>query len=261
MTKRSAAASAETVKEFVVRTFEELDIANFAVTQRVKQKKDDKTPEFFHASYDHQKLVINLTPGKSWFKLPWAIQAQMYFDQQEAETPKVQNATAKVLKEKEETLKVQVEIGEAVSKVLKALEDVVQTKVQAAIPDVKWISSVKTLDGGDLFTAKLVLTAPDERRLTHCTVRPFKKDVVKVAGKELLEPLLQAHRGFAKSKLKMVVTLHNVWLMEDKQMPGKRIAGVSWRVTNLVADLPEQVEYVFQDVFKDVVFDDEEEED
>jgi hypothetical protein len=155
---------------------------------------------------------------------------------------------------------VQVEIGQPVSKVLKALEDMVQTKVQAAIPDVKWIPSVKALEGGDLFTAKLVLHSPDEKRLTHCIVRPFKKDVVKVAGKELLEPLLRAHRGFAKSKLKMVVALHNVWVMDDSERPGKLIAGVSWRVTNLVADLPDQVEYVFQDVFKDVVFDDEEEE-
>ena len=199
MTKRSAAAASETVKEFVVRTFDELDMTNFAVTQR-GQSKDDR--HVFSTSYDHQKLVMNLTPGKPWLKLAWPIQTSTYAQKEEGNT---------------ETLRVQVEVGEAMAKVILELEEAVKLKVEAAIPDVKWLSSVKTLEGRDVFTAKLVWKAPNEKHLTHCIVRPFQKEVVKVVGKELLEPLLVAQKSFARSKLKMVVALHSVWTMEDKQ--------------------------------------------
>ena len=263
MTKRSAAAASEAVKEFTTRTFDELDMSKFEVKQR---GKPDETSEF-STSYDHQKLVVNLTPGKSWLKLPWAMQAQMYFEPDESEKDKPSRAKASK-KEPDECLKAQVEIGEDVSQVLKALEAAVHEKVKVAVPNVSWISSVKTLEGGDnLFTAKLVLKCDDQKRLTTCIVRPFKQEAVKVAGKDLLKPLLDAHKSFARSKVKLVVTPHYVYVMKDKPKFGegsessskKWIAGISWRITNLVADLPEQQEYVFQDVFKDVVFDDEEE--
>ena len=263
MTKRSAAAASEAVKEFTTRTFDELDMSKFEVKQR---GKPDETSEF-STSYDHQKLVVNLTPGKSWLKLPWAMQAQMYFEPDESEKDKPSRAKASK-KEPDECLKAQVEIGEDVSQVLKDLEAAVHEKVKVAVPNVSWLSSVKTLEGGDnLFTTKLVLKCDDQKRLTNCIVRPFKQEAVKVAGKDLLKPLLDAHKSFARSKVKLVVTPHYVYVMKDKPKFGegsessskKWIAGISWRITNLVADLPEQQEYVFQDVFKDVVFDDEEE--
>ena len=56
MTKRSAAAAAETVKEFLVRTFDELDLSKFLVKQRGEQKNGKPS---FNASYDGQKLSIN----------------------------------------------------------------------------------------------------------------------------------------------------------------------------------------------------------
>jgi hypothetical protein len=124
------------------------------------------------------------------------------------------------------------------------------------------------MDNGALFTAKLVLKSKEEKNLTLCTVRPYKQDVVKVAGKDLLGPLLEANRGLAKSKVKVSVSLHAVWFMKSSEMKkdwvkspnDPLLAGLTWRITQLVADVPEQTRYVYQDVFKDVVFDDEEEE-
>ena len=106
-----------------------------------------------------------------------------------------------------------------------------------------------------MFSAKLVLGAKDQKQLTQCKVRPFKKEVVMAAGKEQVQPLLDANSGLARSKVKLVVSLHSVWFMQDK--PFKKSAGLVWRITNLMADVPEQTRYVFPDVFGDVSFDEE----
>ena len=70
-----------------------------------------------------------------------------------------------------------------------------------------------------------------------------------------MKPLLKAHRGFRDAKAKLAVALHNIWLMKDKD--GKKTAGVTWRVTNLMADLPEATVYTYEDVFANEEFPDE----
>lgn len=249
MTKRSATAASETVKEFVVHSFDEIDVSKLSVKQRGTQKNEKP---YFNVSYDHHKLLINLAPKKKWQHIPFAIEGSKYAKQEEGNT---------------ETVRVQVTLDSDVTKVIKLISDTVKAEVASKFPDVKWCDSVKSNESGDLFAAKLVLKAPDEKNLTLCTVRPFKQEVVKAAGKDAVGPLLEANRGFAKSKVKLVVTLHGVWFMKESETDsgpkGKTdtsMAGLTWRISNLVADLPEQVKYVYQDVFGDVNFDDDEEE-
>ena len=249
MTKRSAEAAAETVKEFVVHSFDTIDINKLSVKQRGAQKNEKP---YFNVSYDHHRLLINLAPKKKWQYIPFAIEGSKYAKKEEGNT---------------ETVRVQVTLDNDVTKVIKLISDAVKAEVVAKFPDVKWFDSMKQLDSGELFTAKLVLKAPDEKNLTLCTVRPFKQDVIKAAGKDVVGPLLEANRGFAKSKVKLVVTLHGVWFMKESETEsgpkGKTdtmMAGITWRISNLVADLPEQVKYVYQDVFGNVNFDEDDEE-
>ena len=247
MTKRSAAAASETVKEFPVHAYEELDLTKFLVKQRGEQKNGKPS---FNASYDGQKLSVNLTPKTKWLHLPYAVDSSKYA-KEEGDT---------------ETLRVQVTVDDEVAKVLVEIGEAAKKQVRAQIPNVEWFDSVKYTDNDALFTAKLVLKSPDEKNLTLCTVRPYKQDVVKATGKDILGPLLDANRGLAKSKVKVSVSLHTVWFMKSsekkdwiKSPNDPLLAGLTWRITNLVADVPEQTRYVHQDVFKDVVFDDEEE--
>lgn len=250
MTKRSAAAASEVVKEFPVYAVDEIDVAKFSVKQRGDQKNGKP---FFTTSYDGQKLSLNLTPKKKWLHLPYAIESSNYVAKEEGG--------------KTETLRIQVVLDDDATNVLVQIGQVAKEQVMKDMPDVKWFDAVKFTDQGNLFTGKLVLKASDEKDLTLCTVRPFKQELVKATGREVLGPLLEANRGLAKSKVKVSVSLHAVWFMKWSEMkdwvPGSKDglnAGLTWRITNLVADVPEQTKYVHQDVFADVVFDDEEEE-
>lgn len=249
--KRSADASSESVKEFAVHSFDEVDLSKLSVTQRADQKNGKP---FFNASYDNQRFIVNLAPKKKWLQIPYAIESSKYA-REEGNT---------------ETVRVQVALDDEVADVMKRVGDRVKEQVLAKMPDVKWYDSVKSAETGHILTAKMVLKAPDEKNLTLCTVRPFKQEVVKAAGKEVLGPLLEANRGFARSRAKVVVSLHGVWFMKEsdtdswvKKGTGKTgnelMAGITWRVVNLMADLPEQTKYVFQDVFANVSFSDEEE--
>jgi hypothetical protein len=191
--------------------------------------------------------VVNLAPKKKWQYIPFAIENSKYTRKEEGNT---------------ETVRVQVSLDGEVTKVIKLISDSVRAEVVDKFTDVKWFDSTMSNESGELFTAKLVLKAPDEKNLTLCTVRPFKQAVIKAAGKDILGPLLEANRGFAKSNIKLVVSLHGVWFMtESETESGSKgskdtlMAGLTWRITNLVADLPEQTKYVFQDVFADVNFD------
>ena len=249
MTKRSAEAAAETAKEFVVHSFDEIDVSKLSVKQRGTQKNEKPV---FNTSYDHHKLVINLTPKKKWQYIPFAIESSKYARKEEGNT---------------ETVRVQVSLDGDVTKVIKLISETVTAEVAAKFPDVKWFDSVKSNESGELFTAKLVLKAPDEKNLTLCTVRPFKQDVVKAAGKDVVGPLLETNRGFGKSKVKLVVSLRGVWFMKESETESgpkgsedSLMAGLTWRITDLVADLPEQTKFVFQDVFADVTLDEDDDE-
>ena len=237
MSKRSAAEASEAVnvKEIAVRLLDEIDISKFSVKQR--GKKDDAP--FFYASYDHSQLVINLTANK-WLRIPFAIK----------------NAYA-VVDGKTQSLPVSVEVDADIIKVIQNLESIVKAEVLKVVPDVNWNSSVRrTIQYEPLFKAKLMLKADNEKHLSLCTVRPFGKPAVRgIVGEEALKPLLKAHRGFRDAKVKLAVALHNIWIMKDKD--GKQMAGVTWRIANLMADLPEQTVYAYQDVFADEEFPDE----
>jgi len=239
MSKRSAADAAEpvNVKEIAVRLIDEIDLAKFSVKQRGKQ---DDFP-FFYASYDHSQLVVNLTAKKEqWLRIPFAIVNQ--YAQLEGKT---------------QTLPVSVEVDADIAKVIQDLETVVKDQVLAVVPDFKWKDSVTQSGPYDpIFKAKLMLKAENEKHLSLCTVRPFGQPAVRgIVGEEALKPLLKAHRGFRDAKAKLAVALHNIWLMKDKD--GKKTAGVTWRVTNLMADLPEATVYTYEDVFANEEFPDE----
>jgi len=239
MSKRSAADAAEpvNVKEIAVRLIDEIDLAKFSVKQRGKQ---DDFP-FFYASYDHSQLVVNLTAKKEqWLRIPFAIVNQ--YAQLEGKT---------------QTLPVSVEVDADTAKVLLDLDAVAKAQVLAAVPGATWVDAVRQSGQYEpVFKPKLVLKSDNQKHLSLCAVRPFGKPAIRgVVGEEALKPLLKAHRGFREAKVKMAVALNKIWIMQDKL--GKVTAGVSWRVTNMMADLPEETVYEFQDVFADELFPDE----
>ena len=238
MAKRSAAAATEatSVKEMAVHSYADIDVEKFSVKQRGR-KGDDP---FFYASYDHSQLVVNLTP-KNWMRIPFAIDTL-----REQEEGKMQ------------AIVLSVEISDEVSKVIQARESVAKEQVAAVVPGVAWHSSVHISDNkyADRFKAKIVIKSDNEKHLSVCTARPFGKQPVKGVGEELLIPLLKENRGFRDAKVKLAVALHRVWTMKDKF--GKQMAGVTWRVTHFMADLPEQTSFCYQDVFADEAFDEQE---
>ena len=239
MSKRSAADAAESVnvKEIEVRLIDEIDVAKFSVKQRGKQ---DNFP-FFYASYDHSQLVVNLTAKKEkWLRIPFAIENQ--YAQLDGKT---------------QTLPVSVEVDADISKVLLALDAVAKAQVLAELPGATWVETVR--QSGEykpVFKPKLMLKCDNEKHLSLCAVRPFGKPAIRgVVGEEALKPLLKAHRGFREAKVKLAVALNKIWIMRDDK--GFLKAGVSWRVTNMMADLPEETVYEFKDVFADELFPDE----
>ena len=237
MSKRSAADAAESVnvKEIEVRLLDEIDVAKFSVKQRGKQ---DDFP-FFYASYDHSQLVVNLT-AKKWLRIPFAIENQ--YAQLDGKT---------------QTLPVSVEVDADIAKVLVALDAVAKAQVLAVLPGAIWVDAVRQSGEYEpVFKPKLMLKCDNHKHLSLCAVRPFGKPAIRgVVGEEALKPLLKEHRGFREAKAKMAVALNKIWIMRDEL--GKKTAGVSWRVTNMMADLPEETVYEFKDVFAEELFPDE----
>ena len=168
----------------------------------------------------------------------------------------IENAYAQV-DGKTQSLPVSVEVDSDISAVIQDLEAVAKAQVLAAVPGVTWSESVHSKYNYEPYLkAKLILKAENEKHLSLCTVRPFGKPVVKgIVGDEALKPLLKAHKGFREAKVKLAVALHNIWIMKDKD--GKQMAGVTWRVTNLMADLPEETVYAYEDVFANEEFPDQ----
>ena len=239
MSERSAADAAESVnvKEIEVRLIDEIDVAKFSVKQRGKQ---DNFP-FFYASYDHSQLVINLTAKKEkWLRIPYAIENQ--YAQLDGKT---------------QTLPVSVEVDADIAKVLLAMEAVAKAQVLAAVPGATWNDAVRQSGEYEpVFKPKLMLKCDNHKHLSLCAVKPFGKPAIRgVVGEEALKPLLKDYRGFREAKVKLAVALNNIWIMRNDK--GFLTAGMSWRVTNMMADLPEATVYEFKDVFADELFPDE----
>lgn len=232
MTKRSAAAAAESVKEFVVTPVEAIDMEKFSVKQRGR----DKEIPFFYASYDHHQLVLNLTTDK-WFGIAFGI-----------------DTVQEKLDEKTVSLNVSVQVDADVAAAIQKLENVAKEQVVTAIPNVEWKDSVRQPGLFDpIFKAKLVVKAQNDAHLSTCTVREFGQPPVRgITGEAALTPLLKANRGFVNAKVKLGVALYKIWTMKDKN--GQMLAGMTWRITNLMADLPESVVMQYPDIFANEEF-------
>ena len=227
MAKRSAAEASEKVREAVVTNMNELDMEKFSVKQR---GKEGDLP-FFYASYDHRQLVLKLQSDK-WFRLPFPIDA---YD------------------EASKALYVSVEVDTDVATVTQKVEDVIKAQVMTALPKAEWKDSVRQNGAYDpVFKTKLFIKALTETQLSNCTVREFGKAPMRNLTGEALMPLLKANRGFQNAKVKLGVALAKVYIMHGKR--GEIIAGVTWRITNMMADLEENVATTYTDIFADEEF-------
>ena len=233
MTKRSADAAAESVKEFVVTPVEEIDMVKFSVKQR---GRDGDAP-FFYASYDHRQLVLNLT-NKKWFRIAFSI-----------------DSAGEKLDDKTQSMNVAVAVDRDVAATIQRVETAIKEHILTVSPKAQWKDSVRAMDHYDpLFRMKLVVKAANEAHLSVCTVREFGKVPVRgIVGDAALTPLLRANRGFVDANVKLGVALFKVWTMKDKQT-GEIIAGATWRITNLMADLAENVKMAYPDIFADEDF-------
>jgi hypothetical protein len=232
MTKRSAAAAGETVKEFVVTPVEEISMDKFSVKQR---GRDGDAP-FFYASYDHRQLVLNLTNNK-WFRIAYSI-----------------DSVGEKLDEKTQSLNVTVAVDTGVAAAIQKVESAIKEHVLAVIPKVQWKDSIRPMEHYDpLFRTKLVVKAANEAQLSVCTIREFGKAPMRGIVGDALTPLLKTNRGFVEANVKLGVALFKVWTMKDKQT-GEILAGATWRITNLMADLAENVKMTYPDIFADEDF-------
>ena len=248
MAKRTASQASEAaVKDFPIISFGDFDNSLFAVKERGLSK--DKLPVFV-TSYNQQKLTLNLTPGKSWLKVKYPIEKAMNGDWNS------------------NTQKVTLNVSEEMASVIKGVEETVEKAVMEKLVAVdkepygrpKWRSAL--WEGS--FSAKLVLDSKKTEYLTQCRVRPFNKDVVVVAGKEQLEPLLAENNYFQGAKAKVVVSPDSVWIIR-KDPAAARVDGVSftagiyWKIHHFMADLQEPVRYAVPDIFANASWSDEEE--
>jgi hypothetical protein len=231
MAKRTASEASEaTVVEFPVTALEEYDSQLFEV--KVRGKKKDGTVAIAPA-YNGKRLTLNL---KKWTEVKYRIRPYDYTVESVAEF---------------QALKVTLVADNDICSTINSVEEAVKKVVLEQHANCKWHSSLQE----DLFSAKLVVEAKDPTQLTQCRVRPFQKDVVVAAGKAQVEPLLNEYSEWARSRAKVAVTLHNVWIMRDGA--GFK-AGATWRIVNIMVDLPEKIRHVFPDVFANASWDDDE---
>ena len=229
MTRRTATEAFEaTLVEFPITTLQDFDPQLFEV--KVRGKKKDGTVTVVPA-YNDKRLTLNL---KRWTEVKYRVRPYDYESVAEFQALKV-------------TLVVDNDICLAIGRV----EEQVKKVVLEQHANCKWHNSLQE----DLFSAKLMLEAKDCIHLTHCRVRPFQKDVILAAGKAEVEPLLNENSDWVHSKAKVAVTLHNVWVMKDGA--GFK-AGATWRIVNMMVDLPEKIRHVVPDVFANYSWDDEE---
>ena len=233
MTKRVAAAAGETVKEFVVTPVEEVDMEKFSVKQR---GRDGEAP-CFYASYDHRQLVLNLTT-KKWFRVAFPI-----------------DSAGEKLDDKTQSLNVAVVVDRDVASTIQTVEATIKERLLSVCPKAQWKDSIRSMDHFDpIFRMKLVVKAANEAHLSVCTVREFGKAPVRgIVSEAALTPLLRANRGFVDANVKLGVALFKVWTMKDKQT-GEIIGGATWRITNMMADLAENVKMAYPDIFAEEDF-------
>jgi hypothetical protein len=235
MAKRTATemsdASECALKRFTVVDYNAFDASLLSVTDR--GKKPDGTPVFV-ASYNSQKLVLQLTPGKKWLQVKYRIDQGIY-------------------DVNKDFLKVKLVVGEQVAQTIAHIEEKVKKAVTSKLPDAVWKMAVEE----GLFTAKLIHIAKNPSQLTQCKVRPFGKDVVTLAGEEQLRQPLRENNFFMGAKAKAVVAAESVWIMAGEDS-GVTRAGVNWKIHHFVVDLPERVRWVVPNVFENVCWDDKE---
>ena len=236
MAKRTATEASEasdgSLKRFTIVDYSDFDVSLLSIKDR--GKKSDGTPVFV-ASYNSQKLVLQLTPGKKWLQVKYRIEQGLY------DGPNCDG------------FKVKLVVGEQVAQTIAQIEEEVRKVVAAKLPDAVWKPAVEE----GLFTAKLIHTAKNPSQLTQCRVRPFGKDVVTLAGAEQLTTPLQENNGFMGGQAKAVVAAESVWIMGCADSSPTR-AGIKWKIHHFVVDLPERVRWVVPDVFEDVCWDDKE---
>ena len=229
--KRAASEASEaTVAEFPITSLKNYDSQLFEVSVRGKTRDGSVA---FAPAYNGKRFTLNL---EKWCDLRYRVRAYDYAVESAAEF---------------QALKVTLIVDNNICLAINSVEEQVKKVVLEQHANCKWHSSLQE----DLFSAKLVLEARNPLHLTQCRVRPFQKDVVLAAGKAQVEPLLNEYSGWANSRAKVAVTLHNVWIMKDGT--GFK-AGISWRIVNRMVDLPEKIRHVFPDVFANASWDDDE---
>jgi hypothetical protein len=244
MARRTASQAFEgTVKEFLITEFQDFDMNLFQVKERGVNKEG--LPVFV-TSYNQQRLTLNLTSGRKWLQVKWRIQASMYD------------------KEDPNKLKVSLAVGDEVAATIQTIEDAVKSVV---LPKLKTVM-LPVFAGGDhnwhsairdnVFTPKITLDAKNIASVTQFKVRPFQKDVVNVAGKDQLLPLLNENSGFMGAKARAAVSPDSIWILKGLGSDPST-AGIFWKIHHIMVDLPEQVRWVVPDVFANASWDDDEE--
>ena len=242
MAKRTATemsdASEGTVKAFTVVDYKDFDVSLLSVKDR--GKKADGTPVFV-TSYNSQKLILNLTPGKKWLQVKYKVEASNF-----------DAATC-------EFWRVKLVVDEQVADTIVKIEDEVKKEVIPALQtaDAQKEAAWKPAVEEGLFTAKLIHSAKHPAQLTQCQVRPYKKEAVTAAGWEQLTPLLTESNRFMAAQSKVVVAAESVWILpREGSLPPR--AGIKWKIHHFVVDLPERVRWVVPNVFENVCWDDKE---
>lgn len=234
MAKRTHSEASEPVtKEAVVISIDDFDVSLFAAKARGLKKDGQRV---FTTSYNHKRLHLNLTPvGKGLLEIKYRVQQSDY----------AQN---------DNRMKVKFVVGEKVMSIINSIEEEVKKAVMPMHEATEFHSSLKD----DVFSANLVLESKSEDYLSQCRVRPFQKDVIVVAGKEKLQPLLKENAGFVGGKARIVVSLDSIWVMTGSV--GVPKVGLDWKIHTLMVSLPEQIRYVVPDVFADASWDEFDEE-
>ena len=241
MAKRTASKAAEVTKEYTVTPVDEFDISKLEVKIRGEKKDGSKT---VICLYNNEKLTLMMTPGKTWSNTLYRV-----------DTPFGGTDSAAAY----EAYSVPIAVDSQMISVLKQIDAKVLEMCKLQVdPDCNkfWQHSAKPHEAPIMFCPKLVLRAANEDQLTACKVRSIgEKGLVDARGKQQLDTLLAANSWFVGARVKYAVSLHNVWVQENRY-------GITWRLTNFVVDCKEvqpPVRRVIADCFADVTLSDEDE--
>jgi hypothetical protein len=234
-TKRSAEdATAPVQHEVPVYPCSNVDASLLVVKERGKSKNGP----IIGVSYNSNRLALNLTAGKEWLTTPFGMERNSMFAKESAEV-------------EFDSLPFSIELPDSsdAQRAIEALDASAKEQLQKFMPNVQWHPSIRKTEGyPDRLNPKVVLRTTNMRDCTTFHVRPHGREIVKGSGADFIEPLLKANRNFRQAKVKLVIALHKIWVNGGK-------AGIVWRVVTMVADLPQQQEIVYEEVFGDDVFD------